>query len=316
MGVILQEVVALRLVGGLGSQLHKYCFGYALARELDVTLALDLDWYKRRGQEEAGRKRRDYLLDQFLISATTSVPPLTKNVASLQAKSFRYAKRLFGPQGSAESRKRLGKLFSKLGIVHFDFRDGETWQDVRSTLAKPVRYVSGEFGVDFSTFQHLRKDLQDELSPVIPLSPLAREILRKIDRTNSIAVHVRRGDYLHGTYFSVQKPEYFSVAIDELIGSLISPRVYLFSDDISWCEEILQPRLGVNSTIVGNLTTYEDFQLLSKARSLVISNSGFSSMAAWLSSCDPRVVAPKQWFSNQPINEIQLASLPLEWSLR
>lgn len=315
MGVFLEKVVALRLVGGLGSQLHKYCFGYAIAQHFGSSLALDLTWYGSRGKNEVGRDKREYLLDRFSIAATTTVPPFLKGLGYLQATTIRHFKRQRQIGGAGDHMETLSKLFSRLGAVHFDFRDGKKWQEVQPWLANPVRYISGEFGVDFSAFGHLRTELVEHLNPVAPLSSLAQTFLHEIENPNSIAVHVRRGDYLRGTYFTVQRTQYYLAAILELTKDLTSPHVYFFSDDPSWCEQVLGSQLEVESTTVESLTTLEDFHLLSKARSLVISNSGFSAMAAWLSPTEPRVIAPTSWFSDRRINEIQLNALPQNWAL-
>lgn len=101
---------------------------------------------------------------------------------------------------------------------------------------------------------------------------------------NSIAVHIRRGDYLQVTGFPVLPIQYYKKALEIIQGD-----VYIFSDDIPWCKANFK---GVRFI---HLTDYFDFELGRLCRHDIISRSSFSWWFAHLNSNPSKiVVAPAQ----------------------
>jgi hypothetical protein len=102
--------------------------------------------------------------------------------------------------------------------------------------------------------------------------------------SKSIAVHVRRGDYLYLEGFPVQPLEYYTKAIERLNGN-----VYVFSDDIEWCKENFK---GVKFIY---LNEYFDFELMRLCKHQIASRSSFSWWAAHLNNNPNKIVIiPKQ----------------------
>ena len=132
-------------------------------------------------------------------------------------------------------------------------------------------------------------------------SKIRKELSSNLDISqdeNSVSIHVRRTDYLNLQHIHpVQTVEYYQNAIDE-IGPV--DKIYVFSDDISWCETNLKFN---NVEFVKNNTAIFDMWKMSACTHNIIANSSFSWWGAWLNnSPDKRVIAPLNWFGNDHIH--------------
>ena len=108
-------------------------------------------------------------------------------------------------------------------------------------------------------------------------------------RNNTLAIHVRRTDYLGlSQYHTNLDREYYSAALD-LIGEF--SEAIVFSDDIDWCMT-----LDIFKNFKFSFgSPYSDLQIMSKCDKHIIANSSFSWWGAWLSKSN-NVIAPKKWF--------------------
>ena len=139
------------------------------------------------------------------------------------------------------------------------------------------------------------------------------EILKKIKSNKSVAVNIRRTDYLNTDYHGVMGKEYVDAGMSILENGGEKLHYFIFSDDIEWCEQNLKYE---NSTIVGHeykgkkFGTYQ--QLMSECENFIIPNSTFAWWAAWLNeNPNKRVIAPKKWFTDGNINTEDL--IPKNW---
>ncbi|MFG1497423.1 alpha-1,2-fucosyltransferase [Saccharospirillum sp. HFRX-1] len=122
------------------------------------------------------------------------------------------------------------------------------------------------------------------------------EIAQLMAESNSLAVHVRRGDYLlkKNSYFASCTTNYYKAAM-----SLFeSARIFVFSDDIDWAKG---SGLFPNDTVYVNHNTQDnahmDMYLMSVASNIVICNSTFSVWGALL-GVKEKVIAPKYYYVN------------------
>ena len=108
-------------------------------------------------------------------------------------------------------------------------------------------------------------------------------------KTNSIAIHVRAGDY--GTiHFPRLKAEYYKNALS-LLPEL---PVYVFSDEIETAKKIFK---GYNFEYIETNNYIYDFYLMQQCKHFIIANSTFSWWAAYLGKHkDKIVIAPDVWF--------------------
>jgi hypothetical protein len=125
---------------------------------------------------------------------------------------------------------------------------------------------------------------------------------------NTIAIHVRRQDYVNLQHFhGMPGLNYYREGVAYIrrkVGLNLPVRV--FSDDRSWCQE----NFPSDFTIMNGGNKYEDLKLMAACDYHVIANSSYSWWGAWLSR-DRITVAPKQWFSDTIVDSSDI--VPERW---
>jgi hypothetical protein len=123
--------------------------------------------------------------------------------------------------------------------------------------------------------------------------------LNKILSTNSISIHVRRGDYLKAEFSElnvIKSMEYFNNAVKYMETYVELPVFYIFTDDIIWSKRNFVGDKFVFVEGNKNEFAYLDMFLMTKCKHNIISNSTFSFWGAWLNENPSKiVVAPKLW---------------------
>lgn len=293
-------MIAVRLEGGLGNQLFQYAAGRALASRHGTDLFLDVSTLLRK---RSGR-----------------VTP-----RKLDLQHFKHAARLGTP-----SESRLMPWLHRMPAISCLISPWQTFVEKGLGFNHQYErltdntYLVG-YWQSYRYFSSISSLLARELQPVAALSPASNEIAQQIDASMSVAVHVRRGDYvtlasaatLHGTLpFS-----YYKAAVERVQNQIGSAKYFVFSDDAAWCRENLQVHdreIVFVSHNVGN-AAWQDLMLMGRCRHHIIANSSFSWWGAWLAdqrwSGSPRlVVAPKRWFAGLPEQNLT-DRFPPHWML-
>lgn len=144
------------------------------------------------------------------------------------------------------------------------------------------------------------KDKIKDIFCIINLLPRNLNILENIKNSNSISIHIRRGDYVNNyMHGNIANKEYFENAINFINSKLESPTFFVFSDDINWCKENLDFQGKQVIYISGNSNNVEqDIILMSQCKHNIISNSSFSWWAQELNENKEKiVVTPEYWFN-------------------
>ena len=114
-----------------------------------------------------------------------------------------------------------------------------------------------------------------------------------IKKTNSVCVHVRRGDYA-GTDLDICDNKYYNKAISVINKKVKNPVFFIFSNDIDWCKKNLDLK-GEVHFVEGN-DRFEDLRLMYSCKHFIICNSTYSWWAQYLSTNENKVVvAPSKW---------------------
>lgn len=297
-------MIVSRIDGGLGNQLFQYAYGFYLARKHRCTLWLDTRLFE-------AQPTHGYLLDQFRIEAAAAGPEI------LDCLPGRYRWR-----NKAERRvggwKRLQSLFSQGKLrrhkeTPFGFQP-------RHLNVSDMRYLVGYWQSE-QFFPGMRDELLAQFSLRNPLSQESENVLAQIQTSNSLAVHVRKGDYVTNPaafkiYYQLG-PDYYRWAINDWAQRQTAVdrelEIFVFSNDFSWCREHLT--FPWKTKFVDHnqaQTAHEDLVLMSAAQCCVISNSTFSWWAAWLNQRKEHVVyAPHNWFQPGTLDGNNI--VPLGW---
>jgi hypothetical protein len=164
-----------------------------------------------------------------------------------------------------------------------------------------IRFISGYFQ-SFYYFENC--SLIKHSKNKFILESTSRMLFDKeIDFQNSIAIHIRRGDYLlnKNGYFGLLSADYYRTALSKVSKFERYDSIYLFSD--SKISNNFKDELKIKSnTSVVDMTEISDLDdvatlaLLTKFRINIISNSTFSWWGAFLGESDKTVIAPSKWF--------------------
>ena len=147
-------------------------------------------------------------------------------------------------------------------------------------------------------FEIIKSDFQFDYSdPIIP-----NEILLNIKHTQSVGIHIRRGDYINNAlYKDICTIDYYLKAIKYVSSIHTNSRFYFFSDDIEWCEHNFK-NIN-NSTFIKSKKnkSYVDMILMSNCKSMIISNSTFSWWGAFLNLNNDAIIISPVKFNNKEL---------------
>ena len=162
------------------------------------------------------------------------------------------------------------------------------------------------------------------ISKALSLLPFRNNIRQKVDSIwlrnienspCSVAVHVRRGDYLHpinASNFGICPEEYYKNAIKFIRQCHPEAELFFFSDDINYCRNHLK---FDNSNYVEhkeNIPDWSDLYLMTRCHHHIIANSTFSFWGAFLSrQADCINIYPRRWFANAEWTTPNI--FPKEW---
>lgn len=294
-------MILVRLMGGLGNQMFQYAFGKMLAIKNSTDLQLDLSLL---GKVNDGGKiiAREFDLDIF------DIPFQFANQKEIE--SFNGY-----PDGSVL--KRLWFKFSKL------------WSGKKLVLQENHHFLPNYLLLKDNTcvvgrwqsaiyFDAIESEIRKAFVVKNAFRLHSSYSERISNSASSIAIHVRRGDYVSNDFYKEHigalDENYYKQAYDWMCSRISEPRFFIFSQDLEWCKS----QLGFvkDAVFVSNESSKkgvaEDLHLLMSCKHHIISNSTFSWWGAYLSSNTEKiVVAPKIWANHKDF--VPEFILPDEW---
>jgi hypothetical protein len=279
-------MIRIILRGRTGNIMFQYALGRVLAAKHRVPLLMDASWYNRQGWSE--------------VSHFLKLPLRAKVI-----RRFSLASRAL--------RNYTGKHYWQLmGVPLVKEPTHDQSFNPRFLDAPSDCMISGFFQSP-RYFESMAKPLREEIKSL--LTPFSDRLscppltVGAIRQANSIAVHVRRGDYLQNPVFDVCGESYYRRSMDAMRERVPDARFYIFSDDPEWCRETFT---GMDTEIVTATDKHRhnplhDLHLISLASHHIIANSSYSWWAAWLGDKPgQQVIMPDRWFSKEihaPIEE-------------
>ena len=147
-------------------------------------------------------------------------------------------------------------------------------------------------------FNDIRPVLLTELDlNSLPWAAASRDLRDELTDQESVAVHVRRTDYLDHTLTQVCGETYQTRAMDQLRDRLKDPVFYIFSDDLDWCrQKFTAPDCRVVDLPEAKNDPFSDLRMMSLAKHNIIVNSSYSWWSAWLNQNPHQsVITPNAW---------------------
>jgi hypothetical protein len=286
-------MIIVRLIGGLGNQL----FQYALARRLSVRrglpIKLDVSGYTGRlDPHDPWPRTCDIVRFRIVAEVATAAEVVRVMRRGWPAP----ADKLFDCLEAFRAYHRRRRLVEPESL-RFTFDPALAARDVRHSV-----YLDGGFWQCVQYLQGIEDLLRQELRLKAP--PLGRtaEYAEELAPGDSVAIHVRRGDYVTAgpSGFGALPISYYERAVRELAHEVPALRLYVFSDDPEWTRAHLH--LSHPTTVISrdvDRSACEDLWLMSRCRHHIIANSSFSWWGAWLGRTSRQIVyAPRRYYQN------------------
>lgn len=272
------------LLGRTGNHLFQYALGRVLAEKHNVPLTLDASWFNSQGWAE---------VSPFLRL------PLKARVVRRYSIAARALRKVTGKH--YWEFLRVPVLRENPADQSFDPRFLKAPPDcMLFGYFQTPRYFGGIAGA-------FRNEITDLLTQGVGAS-CTQSILEKISSSNSVAVHVRRGDYLNHPAFRVCDESYYRMSMDEMRARVTGARFFIFSDDPDWCQNTFREADAeiVNSGAAAR-NPLHDLYLMSRAGHHIIANSTYSWWGAWIGEKPGQhVIMPDRWYAHgihAPIEE-------------
>ncbi len=289
-------MIVVKLQGGLGNQMFQYAAAKRLAVQHNTDVVLDLRWFDEIPETDT---KRWYELDCFKIEKNEfravgyqviSMGLGRKTKLKLNIKAFGRKKKLLGFEAPDNSFNQ--KALSLPNNVYLDgwFTSEKYFADIRSELVKDFSFKGKP-------------------------SVKSEQILKRITGSESVSVHVRRGDYIFNKHASkwhgLTGLAYYNSAVKIVTRKIKNPELFVFSDDPDWCKANLKFKFPTTYVSHNNKGS-EDLRLMMACNNNIITNSTFSWWGAWLNhNPDKVVVAPKKWLSDPSVDTKDV--IPESW---
>jgi hypothetical protein len=269
-------------MGGLGNQMFQYAAGKALALSNGSDCKVDIDFFNN--DSKGVYTQRKFELDVF-------EPPI--EIAN---------KKEIDVLLQAEKGNLITKIFSKQHTTYYKEKQ-HCFNDEILKL-KDNTYIEGYWQSE-KNFKNYSNEIRNCFIFKKDLIQGTENLLRAIQNTNSVSIHVRRGDYVNlksaNAFHGTCTPEYYKAAIELLRQKQIDLQFFIFSDDIEWCKSNLN--LDKNTQFVETESACKDLFLMQNCKHHIIANSSFSWWGAWLNIHPHKlVIAPNKWFNDNSID--------------
>jgi hypothetical protein len=293
-------LVIVNISGGLGNQMFQFAFGQVISLQLGLQVKYSID----------------------SLSAHASARNLGLENAFNLALPLASLSDISNLLGSLRSSPRIRRI---LGISNLSFLGGRYFLTEKKFLKKNDLASVRQNGAYFHGYWQSENFFKNHEALIRSsfqfrgvVSKANQRVIELITASPSIAVHVRRGDYVSNpkanAVHGVLGARYYISAIASLRKRAPNSKVYIFSDDPIWVgEELLSEVKNCESININQgVDSFRDMQLMAMCDHNIISNSSFSWWSAWLNTNPKKIIiSPKQWFSKPALSSKSI--VPLSW---
>ncbi len=299
-------MVIIQLAGGLGNQMFQYAL-YLQFQNLHKEVKID---------DVAGfveDEKRDPSLSAFGITYQKADPKEIEEMLDASLLFWhRVRRKLFGRK--RKSYFEADKRFKPEIFTWDDIYLEGYWQTEKyfEAVADQVREA---FDVDRLLMVQQAEDMAK--AGRTKLQTKVQTYLRQITQTQSVSLHIRRGDYLtpenQALFGGICTEAYYKEAVRLMREQYPGCRFFLFTNDKEWAKERFADDKGGRTTetaladgepadvIVVDLpegSDHEEFALMSKCKHHILANSSFSWWASYLNQNPGKtVLAPPKWLN-------------------
>jgi hypothetical protein len=274
-----------KLEGGLGNQLFQYAFAKKISCDLNCNLILDIGITSTQSEN-----RKINLFNYMIDCKTISSDPRMSQYPEIAIKDFDLKNiDIITENKSLDVLERALKISKNTYLIGW-------WQS--------YKYIDS-----------IKDILKEEVYPKYKENSSFNKAKIWINsKNNTVAIHIRRGDFIN-TNFGILPKSYYFDALKLLMKKISNPEIIYFSDDPEWVKlELASVYEGHIISSKWDLREYEELVLMSLCDHHIIANSSFSWWGCWLKKNEDGIsIRPSRWFakSNDIVNEEDIC--PKTW---
>ena len=300
-------MIIIRAMGGLGNQLQQYAL-YKKLENIGKDVRMDISWFRNADAQARMLKPRDLELNYFEgVSFRVAEPEEIRGVLG----------RLWDERESFVSKVRRKLLPASAPC----FMESDMYHE--EIFGLDNKYLVGYWACEkyyADILDKLRGEIRFPKSCDAELDEKNRAAMSSMEQTQSVSVHIRRGDYLEGAnaalYGDICTEDYYNAAIAYVKEKHPSARFFFFSDDIPYVREhyrsddyeMIDWNHGKNS--------FYDMMLMSRCKHNICANSTFSFWGARFNPYEDKVmIRPSVHRNNQLCPPERMRKLWRGWTL-
>lgn len=282
-------MITVRFQGGLGNQMFQYCI-YRVFETQGKEVQADIFYYTQHN-----------LAMPFELDCV--FPHINLIYSSIENQ---YAKVACNPK-----RRTILKILNYLQFILFTDRLNYFYEIREGYFNRYIFNIKNGFLEGFwqseKYFSHIQEDIRKNFQFKHITDKKVLSYSKLIQETNSVSIHIRRGDYLsednRKLFGGICTNNYYRKAVSYIKSKVSDAKFFIFSDDIDWVAN----HTNVNSDITFVKKTefiqpdnWYDMYLMSQCKHNIIANSSFSWWSAWLNSNKNKIViSPQNWINGK-----------------
>ena len=281
-------MLIINLMGGLGNQMFQYATAKRLSVINDTELKIDASNFRRF----TSNSEHTFQLTNFNISAKQASKGEIWRVVEPTNPLARIAGEVFG---RTPHKIKTNTIFRE--------PEGSGFKPEVLEL-KSGHLLIGYFN-SYKYFDSIRGTLVHEYTLREKISAEGQGLLALIESTNSVSIHIRRGDYvavpdIYKCIEGIITERFYHNAIDYIASKVDTPHFFVFSNDMRWVKKNFKIPYGVtyvdfNSPQRG----FEDLWLMSRCKhNITAGGSTFSWWAAYLNPSLEKIIVRTENISN------------------
>lgn len=302
-------MIILKLMDGLGNQMFQYAFGRYLQEIYHEKLIFETMKLRKNAVRKLGIHRFNILLNTHKADSYVTcrfANPVENVLLQIVSKGTRIvAEKIFKiPMSGEQGYHRM------IRWGYYTTNDSITYYSFRRTKKK-IKFVRGYFQSE-KYFDQIADTIKRELKIKKIDNAAVCDLGKKMEKENSVCIHIRRGDYIGNKRFDVCTEEYYREAVKLMETRLNAPVFYIFSntpEDLLWIKEHYDFTKDMYFIDEGT-DEFEDLYLMYHCKNHIISNSTFSWWGSYLGDSNI-TIAPRKWAKSDERQDI----LRKEWIL-
>ena len=289
-------MIVIQLMGGLGNQLQQYAL-YRKFISLNVPAAIDISWFEEKNQADMLAKRK---IELKLLEGSDFKVATKEEISELKG----------GDDFFGKVRRKLLKSSVR------EYEENIIYDP--KVLQFTDMYIRGYFACELY-YHDILKSLRNELKFPVERSENS-ETINKISvdmqKSNSVSVHIRRGDYLDTVnaemFGGICTDEYYKAAIAYCNEHIDNPKYFIFSDDTDYAREFADGCPNATVIDVNHADeSFFDIYLMSMCKHNITANSTFSFWGARFNSNEAAIkIRPTKHKNSQTFDA---EKMPVWW---